>query len=77
MDELSLSGKIFSLSMLIGGYILLSSYCAVLISYLTVSSVVMPFKDLEGLIESSYELAQPIDANMQFLESAPNTSGRV
>ena len=36
VSELNVSGKIFSFSMLIGGYLLLSCYCAVLISYLTV-----------------------------------------
>ena len=54
--------------------VLLSSYCAILISYLTVSTLVMPFTDMEGLVDSTYELAQPIDANMQFLQSAPEGS---
>ena len=44
VPELQVSGKIFSFSMLTCGYLLLSAYCAVLISYLTVETVFMPFK---------------------------------
>ena len=74
MPELNVSGKIFSFSMLICGYLLLSCYCAVLISYLTVETFDMPFDDIEGLTESSYELAMPKSANLQFLEDAPEES---
>ena len=71
---MSVSGKIFSFSMLIGGYLLLSCYCAVLISYLTVSTFVLPFDNIQGLIESNYELAQGKSANLQFMQDAPNDS---
>ena len=57
--------------MLIGGYLLLSCYCAVLISYLTVNTFNMPFDNIDGLIESSYELAQGTSANLQFMKDAP------
>ena len=60
--------------MLICGYLLLSCYCAVLISYLTVETFNMPFVNIDGLIESSYELAMPKSANLQFLEDAPTDS---
>ena len=74
VPELQVSGKIFSFSMLTGGYLLLSAYCAVLISYLTVETIFMPFKDIEGLIASSYRLAQGQNANMQFMINAPHDS---
>ena len=74
VPELTVSGKIFSFSMLTGGYLLLSAYCAVLISYLTVDTYVLPFDSIEGLIESDYELAEGQSANLQFMKDAPEGS---
>ena len=68
------SGKVFSFTLLIGGYLLFSCYCAVLISHLAVSKFDMPFEDLEGFINSDYRLAQNDGANMEYLKHALNPS---
>ena len=64
------SGKVFSFTLLIGGYLLFSCYCAVLISHLAVTKINMPFEDLEGLIRSDYRLALNDGANMEYLKHA-------
>ena len=68
------SGKVLSFTLLIGGYLLFSCYCAVLISHLAVSKIAMPFQDLEGFINSDYKLAQNDGANMEYLKHASNPS---
>ena len=68
------SGKVFAFTLLIGGYLLFSCYCAVLISHLAVSKIDMPFEDLEGFIKSDYRLAQNDGANMEYLKHASNPS---
>ena len=69
-----MSGKVFSLSMLIGGYLVLNCYCAALTSHLTVKKIAMPFEDLEGFLNSEYKLAQLYDGTMQLMKYASNSS---
>ena len=74
VPNLFMSGKVFSLSMLIGGYLVLNCYCAALVSHLTVKKIAMPFEDLEGFLDSEYKLAQLYDGTMQLMKYASNTS---
>ena len=49
---------------------MLSCYCAVLISRLTVNKIAMPFEDLQGFLHSEYKLAQYNDSKMQIMKDA-------
>ena len=51
-----MSGRTFALTVLAAGYLLLSAYCAILVSHLASSHAAMPFDDLDGLIRSDYTL---------------------
>jgi hypothetical protein len=79
MDDsrLLLSGRIFSVTMLLTGYLLLSSYGAVLVSYLAVTTVVLPFNNVEGLIESNYQVAQWTGSTKTIMEFAPKDSSKI
>ncbi len=60
--------------MLMAGYLFLSSYCAVLVSYLASNSVRMPFTDMTGLINSSYTFLQRKGAELSIMEQATGSS---
>ena len=72
VPNLFMSGRVFSFSMLIGGYLVLNCYCAVLISHLTVNKIAMPFEDLEGFLDSDYKLAMMYNGKMQLMKHASN-----
>lgn len=51
-----LSERLFSLSVLVFGFVVFSAYCAVIVSQFSILKLNMPFTTLEEFVDSDYSL---------------------